>query len=65
MPTKEKPSDVYVLFGGEYHRLGRIEVNDLEAAKDMRFKLVFVTNNWRKMHGYRARRHFRKGWIMR
>ena len=65
MPTKEKPSDVYVLVGGKYHRLGRIEVNDLEAAKDMKFKLVFVPNNWRKMHGYRARRRFRKGWKIR
>ena len=59
MPTKEKPSDVYVLVGGKYHRLGRIEVKDLEA------KLVFVPNNWRRMHGYRARRRFRKGWKIR
>ena len=63
MPTKEKPSDVYVLVGGKYHRLGRIEVNNLEEAT--RVKLVFVPNNWRKMHGYRARRRFRKGWKIR
>lgn len=58
MPTKEKPSDVYVLVGGKYHRLGRIEVNDLEAAKEV--KLVFVSNNWKRMHGYRARRRFQE-----